>query len=187
MTLGRCFRVCGRVFIRHWRSENSLATTQNSPPRFCLFPERALPLHNNPCQVLMETLVWWLWTTVDTYGNLKNTKQSKTFVTIVIEDYPMFTYWIENKKLHCFCQQRSKACNHLCGIQQCSTYCCCPVICFIDLKEYQWILLNPLPVPVYASKERLLFVIWRCPFIAVYLCKLSLVGIKKVAFHKVFS
>ena len=36
-----------RVFIRHWRSKNSLATTQNSPDKFCLFPVRALPFHNN--------------------------------------------------------------------------------------------------------------------------------------------
>ena len=34
-----------RVFIRHWRLENSLATTQNSPAKFCLFPERAMPFH----------------------------------------------------------------------------------------------------------------------------------------------
>ena len=37
-----------RVFIRYRRSENSLATTQNSPAKFYLFPERALPFHNNP-------------------------------------------------------------------------------------------------------------------------------------------
>ena len=30
------------------RSENSPATTQISPAKFCLFPERALPFHNNP-------------------------------------------------------------------------------------------------------------------------------------------
>ena len=37
-----------RVFIRHWRSENSLATTQNSLAKVCLFPDRALPFHNSP-------------------------------------------------------------------------------------------------------------------------------------------
>ena len=36
-----------RVFIRHRRSENSSATTQNSPAKFCLFPGRALPFHDN--------------------------------------------------------------------------------------------------------------------------------------------
>ena len=36
-----------RVFIRHRRSENSLSTLQNSPAKFCLFPERALLFHNN--------------------------------------------------------------------------------------------------------------------------------------------
>ena len=36
------------VFIRHRRSENSLATTQNSLAKSCLFPERALLFHNNP-------------------------------------------------------------------------------------------------------------------------------------------
>ena len=30
----------GRVFIRHQRSENSLASKQNSPAKFPLFPER---------------------------------------------------------------------------------------------------------------------------------------------------
>ena len=34
--------------MRHRRLENSPATTQNSPAKFCLFPERALPFHNNP-------------------------------------------------------------------------------------------------------------------------------------------
>lgn len=33
-----------RVFIRQ-RSET---TTQNSPVKFCLFPERGLPFHHNP-------------------------------------------------------------------------------------------------------------------------------------------
>ena len=37
-----------RVFIRHRRLEKSLASKQNSLAKFCLFPERALPLHNNP-------------------------------------------------------------------------------------------------------------------------------------------
>ena len=37
-----------RVFIRHLRLENSQATTQNSQVKFCLFPVRALPFHNNP-------------------------------------------------------------------------------------------------------------------------------------------
>ena len=34
----------------HYASEirNSSATTQNSPAKFCLFPDRALPFHNNP-------------------------------------------------------------------------------------------------------------------------------------------
>ena len=36
-----------KVLIRHWRSENSLATTQNSPAKFHSFPERALLFHNN--------------------------------------------------------------------------------------------------------------------------------------------
>ena len=36
-----------RVFIRHRRSENSLATAHYSPAKFCLFPERALLFHNN--------------------------------------------------------------------------------------------------------------------------------------------
>ena len=36
-----------RVFIRHRRSENSLANTQNSPAKFRSFPERALLFHNN--------------------------------------------------------------------------------------------------------------------------------------------
>ena len=36
-----------RVFIRYQRSENSPATTQNSPAKFCLFRERALLFHNN--------------------------------------------------------------------------------------------------------------------------------------------
>ena len=31
----------------HQRSENSLATTQNSAAKFGLFPERALNFHNN--------------------------------------------------------------------------------------------------------------------------------------------
>ena len=34
--------------IRHPRSENFPATTQNSQAKFCLFPERALPFHYNP-------------------------------------------------------------------------------------------------------------------------------------------
>ena len=38
-----------RVFNRHQRLENSLATTQNdSPTKFHMFPEGALPFHNNP-------------------------------------------------------------------------------------------------------------------------------------------
>ena len=37
-----------RVLIGHRRSENSSATTQNSPAKFCLFPDRALPFHDNP-------------------------------------------------------------------------------------------------------------------------------------------
>ena len=37
-----------RVFIRHWRLENSPVTTQNYSPKFCLFPERVLSFHNNP-------------------------------------------------------------------------------------------------------------------------------------------
>ena len=36
------------MFIRHRRLEKSLATTQNSLAKFWLFPERALPFHNNP-------------------------------------------------------------------------------------------------------------------------------------------
>ena len=36
------------MLIRHWRSDNSLATTQYSQAKFCLFPERALPFHDNP-------------------------------------------------------------------------------------------------------------------------------------------
>ena len=36
-----------RVFIRHRRLKNSLVTTQNSPDKFCLFPVRVLPFHNN--------------------------------------------------------------------------------------------------------------------------------------------
>ena len=36
-----------RVFIKHRRSENSPLTTQNSPAKFCLFRDRALPFHNN--------------------------------------------------------------------------------------------------------------------------------------------
>ena len=36
-----------KVFIRHQRSENSPASVQNSPAKFCLFPERALLFHNN--------------------------------------------------------------------------------------------------------------------------------------------
>ena len=36
-----------RVFIRHRRSENSPATTQNFPVKFRLFPERASLFHNN--------------------------------------------------------------------------------------------------------------------------------------------
>ena len=35
------------MFIRHRRSENSPATTQNYPAKFRLFPERALVFHNN--------------------------------------------------------------------------------------------------------------------------------------------
>ena len=35
------------MFIRHWRSENSPSTTQNSLAKFCSFPERASFLHNN--------------------------------------------------------------------------------------------------------------------------------------------
>ena len=35
------------MFIRHWRSENSPSTTQNSPAKFRSFPERALFFHNN--------------------------------------------------------------------------------------------------------------------------------------------
>ena len=42
------FPIKGRVFIRHRRSENSSATTQNSPAKFCLFPDGALPFLNNP-------------------------------------------------------------------------------------------------------------------------------------------
>ena len=34
-------------FIRHRRSENSPSTTQNSPAKFHLFPEKALLFHNN--------------------------------------------------------------------------------------------------------------------------------------------
>ena len=37
-----------RVFIRHQRSENSPATTQNLLAKFCLFLERGLSFHNNP-------------------------------------------------------------------------------------------------------------------------------------------
>ena len=36
------------MFIRHCRSKNSPVTTQTSPAKFCLFPDRALPFHNNP-------------------------------------------------------------------------------------------------------------------------------------------
>ena len=36
------------MFIRHRRSENSPATTQNLPAKFCLCPERALPFHDDP-------------------------------------------------------------------------------------------------------------------------------------------
>ena len=28
-------------------TKNSSATTQNSPPKFCLFPDRAFPFHNS--------------------------------------------------------------------------------------------------------------------------------------------
>ena len=35
------------MFIRHQRTENSLATTQNSLAKFRSFPERALFFHNN--------------------------------------------------------------------------------------------------------------------------------------------
>ena len=34
--------------MRHRRFENSAATTQYSPAKFCLFRDRALPFHNNP-------------------------------------------------------------------------------------------------------------------------------------------
>lgn len=34
--------------MRHRRLENSAATTQYSPAKFCLFWDRALPFHNNP-------------------------------------------------------------------------------------------------------------------------------------------
>ena len=36
------------MFIRHQRSQNSPLTTQNSLAKFCLFPDRALPVHINP-------------------------------------------------------------------------------------------------------------------------------------------
>lgn len=39
--------VQGVHLLRHRRLENSLATTQNSPTKFCMFAERALPFHNN--------------------------------------------------------------------------------------------------------------------------------------------
>ena len=45
-----------RVFIRHQRSENSPAITQNSPAKFCLFPERANPFQNNPPVTLQYSL-----------------------------------------------------------------------------------------------------------------------------------
>ena len=45
-----------RVFIRRQRLENSVATTQNSPSKFCLFPERALPFSNNPPITLQYSL-----------------------------------------------------------------------------------------------------------------------------------
>jgi len=35
--------------------ENSLATTQNSTARVCLFPERGLPFHNNPPVTLQSS------------------------------------------------------------------------------------------------------------------------------------
>ena len=34
--------------MRYRRLENSAATTQYSPAKFCLFRDRALPFHNNP-------------------------------------------------------------------------------------------------------------------------------------------
>ena len=37
-----------RVFIRRRRSKNSSATTQNSVAKFCLFPDRTLPFHDDP-------------------------------------------------------------------------------------------------------------------------------------------
>ena len=48
--------VC-RVFIRHRRSKNSPATTQNSPDKFCLFPVRALLFHNSP---LWKRVMAWV-------------------------------------------------------------------------------------------------------------------------------
>ena len=44
-----------RVFIRHWTLENSLATTQNSLAKFCLFPERALCFDYNPPVTLQDS------------------------------------------------------------------------------------------------------------------------------------
>ena len=41
------FKTVTREFIRHRRSQNSPATTQNSPAKFRLFPERASLFHNN--------------------------------------------------------------------------------------------------------------------------------------------
>ena len=40
------------MFIRHRRSKNSPATTQNFLDKFCLFPVRALPFHNNSAVTL---------------------------------------------------------------------------------------------------------------------------------------
>ena len=45
-----------RVFIRHWRLENSPSTTQNSPAKFCSFPEKALLFHNNNNILLLHIL-----------------------------------------------------------------------------------------------------------------------------------
>ena len=42
-----------RVFIRHWRTGNYPATTQNSAAKFRLFLERTLPFHNNPPVTLL--------------------------------------------------------------------------------------------------------------------------------------
>ena len=76
------------MFIKHWRSENSSATTQNSLAKFCLFPDRALSFHDNRPVTLQYSPVSPILNETPEY----------------LEFYPWTMYSRESKVLAPFCQ-----------------------------------------------------------------------------------